>query len=170
MLPLFQQNYASSAGIEVFSPVSHTLFNPADIIEKVSEKFGINRVWNFCCKGCYLLASKDAIVFTNWLLLSWMQLMSTKEWGKATTELSILFEACWGTLMGIIPTFSWPFFNSSCWGCWKLWDFTSSNTKGTRICGNGSGTKPSLFQNCSFVFKEFFMKKRISCAEWLDSL
>ncbi|KAK6284633.1 hypothetical protein POUND7_003585 [Theobroma cacao] len=28
------KNYASLAGIEVFSPVSHTLFNPADIIEK----------------------------------------------------------------------------------------------------------------------------------------
>ncbi|XP_039053802.1 (6-4)DNA photolyase isoform X3 [Hibiscus syriacus] len=28
------KNYASAAGIEVFSPVSHTLFNPADIIEK----------------------------------------------------------------------------------------------------------------------------------------
>ncbi|XP_022714866.1 (6-4)DNA photolyase isoform X4 [Durio zibethinus] len=28
------KNYASTAGIEVFSPVSHTLFNPADIIEK----------------------------------------------------------------------------------------------------------------------------------------
>lgn len=33
------QDYASSAGIEVFSPVSHTLFNPADIIEKVGEEF-----------------------------------------------------------------------------------------------------------------------------------
>ncbi|KAK2974362.1 hypothetical protein RJ640_021218 [Escallonia rubra] len=28
------KNYASLAGIEVFSPVSHTLFNPADIIQK----------------------------------------------------------------------------------------------------------------------------------------
>ncbi|PPS13970.1 hypothetical protein GOBAR_AA06608 [Gossypium barbadense] len=28
------QNYASAAGIEVFSPVSHTIFDPADIIEK----------------------------------------------------------------------------------------------------------------------------------------
>ncbi|TXG68995.1 hypothetical protein EZV62_003930 [Acer yangbiense] len=28
------KNYVSSAGIEVFSPVSHTLFNPADIIQK----------------------------------------------------------------------------------------------------------------------------------------
>uniref|UniRef100_A0A5B7BW64 (6-4)DNA photolyase n=1 Tax=Davidia involucrata TaxID=16924 RepID=A0A5B7BW64_DAVIN len=28
------KNYASVAGIEVFSPVSHTLFNPADIIQK----------------------------------------------------------------------------------------------------------------------------------------
>ncbi|CAK9310424.1 unnamed protein product [Citrullus colocynthis] len=28
------QNHASAAGIEVFSPVSHTLFNPADIIQK----------------------------------------------------------------------------------------------------------------------------------------
>ncbi|KAL7191392.1 hypothetical protein ACSBR2_023462 [Camellia fascicularis] len=28
------KNYASAAGIEVFSPVSHTLFNPADIIQK----------------------------------------------------------------------------------------------------------------------------------------
>uniref|UniRef100_A0A9I9DT15 Photolyase/cryptochrome alpha/beta domain-containing protein n=1 Tax=Cucumis melo TaxID=3656 RepID=A0A9I9DT15_CUCME len=28
------QNLASAAGIEVFSPVSHTLFNPADIIQK----------------------------------------------------------------------------------------------------------------------------------------
>ncbi|PIA65488.1 hypothetical protein AQUCO_00100768v1 [Aquilegia coerulea] len=28
------KDYASSAGIEVFSPVSHTLFNPADIIQK----------------------------------------------------------------------------------------------------------------------------------------
>lgn len=32
---LSQQNYASAAGIELFSPVSHTLFNPADIIQKV---------------------------------------------------------------------------------------------------------------------------------------
>lgn len=30
------QKYATAAGIEIFSPVSHTLFNPADIIEKVS--------------------------------------------------------------------------------------------------------------------------------------
>ena len=29
------QNYASENGIEIFSPVSHTLFNPAHIIEKV---------------------------------------------------------------------------------------------------------------------------------------
>ncbi|PSR96043.1 (6-4)DNA photolyase [Actinidia chinensis var. chinensis] len=28
------KNYASASGIEVFSPVSHTLFNPADIIQK----------------------------------------------------------------------------------------------------------------------------------------
>lgn len=28
------KNYASTAGIEVFTPVSHTLFNPADIIKK----------------------------------------------------------------------------------------------------------------------------------------
>ncbi|XP_028110696.1 (6-4)DNA photolyase isoform X3 [Camellia sinensis] len=28
------KNYASAAGIEVFSPVSHTLFNPSDIIQK----------------------------------------------------------------------------------------------------------------------------------------
>ncbi|KAG7025764.1 (6-4)DNA photolyase, partial [Cucurbita argyrosperma subsp. argyrosperma] len=28
------QNHASAAGVEVFSPVSHTLFNPADIIQK----------------------------------------------------------------------------------------------------------------------------------------
>ncbi|XP_057473173.1 (6-4)DNA photolyase isoform X1 [Actinidia eriantha] len=28
------KNYASATGIEVFSPVSHTLFNPADIIQK----------------------------------------------------------------------------------------------------------------------------------------
>lgn len=32
---LSPQNYASAAGIELFSPVSHTLFNPADIIQKV---------------------------------------------------------------------------------------------------------------------------------------
>lgn len=34
-LSWFCQDYASSAGIEVFSPVSHTLFNPEDIIQKV---------------------------------------------------------------------------------------------------------------------------------------
>ncbi|KAL3824315.1 hypothetical protein ACJIZ3_020344 [Penstemon smallii] len=28
------KNYTSAAGIEIFSPVSHTLFNPADIIQK----------------------------------------------------------------------------------------------------------------------------------------
>ncbi|KAF9612630.1 hypothetical protein IFM89_003072 [Coptis chinensis] len=32
------KDYASSAGIEVFSPVSHTLFNPADIIKKNAGK------------------------------------------------------------------------------------------------------------------------------------
>lgn len=32
------KNYASAAGIAVFSPVSHTLFNPADIIEKNGGK------------------------------------------------------------------------------------------------------------------------------------
>ncbi|XP_058192366.1 (6-4)DNA photolyase [Rhododendron vialii] len=32
------KNYASAAGIEVFSPVSHTLFNPADIIQKNSGR------------------------------------------------------------------------------------------------------------------------------------
>ncbi|XP_065865402.1 (6-4)DNA photolyase isoform X2 [Euphorbia lathyris] len=32
------KDYASSAGIEVFSPVSHTLFNPADIIKKNGGK------------------------------------------------------------------------------------------------------------------------------------
>ncbi|OMP00141.1 hypothetical protein COLO4_12882 [Corchorus olitorius] len=32
------KDYASSSGIEVFSPVSHTLFNPADIIEKNGGK------------------------------------------------------------------------------------------------------------------------------------
>ncbi|XVF74688.1 hypothetical protein PTKIN_Ptkin13bG0131800 [Pterospermum kingtungense] len=36
------KNYASSAGIEVFSPVSHTLFNPADIIEKNAGKPPLN--------------------------------------------------------------------------------------------------------------------------------
>ncbi|KHG04636.1 (6-4)DNA photolyase -like protein [Gossypium arboreum] len=30
------KNYASAAGIEVFSPVSHTIFDPADIIEKLA--------------------------------------------------------------------------------------------------------------------------------------
>ncbi|KAJ8773587.1 hypothetical protein K2173_005833 [Erythroxylum novogranatense] len=32
------KDYASAAGIEVFSPVSHTLFNPADIIQKNGGK------------------------------------------------------------------------------------------------------------------------------------
>ncbi|KAH9666515.1 (6-4)DNA photolyase [Citrus sinensis] len=32
------KDYASTAGIEVFSPVSHTLFNPADIIQKNGGK------------------------------------------------------------------------------------------------------------------------------------
>ncbi|KAH7547361.1 hypothetical protein FEM48_Zijuj01G0301600 [Ziziphus jujuba var. spinosa] len=32
------KEYASAAGIEVFSPVSHTLFNPADIIQKNGGK------------------------------------------------------------------------------------------------------------------------------------
>ncbi|KAF5175561.1 (6-4)DNA photolyase [Thalictrum thalictroides] len=32
------KDYASSAGIEVYSPVSHTLFNPADIIQKNAGK------------------------------------------------------------------------------------------------------------------------------------
>ncbi|XP_010487391.1 PREDICTED: (6-4)DNA photolyase-like [Camelina sativa] len=32
------KEYASSTGVEVFSPVSHTLFNPADIIEKNGGK------------------------------------------------------------------------------------------------------------------------------------
>lgn len=36
------KDYASSTGVEVFSPVSHTLFNPAHIIEKVSGS--VNRV------------------------------------------------------------------------------------------------------------------------------
>ncbi|KAL5823131.1 hypothetical protein ACOSQ4_021031 [Xanthoceras sorbifolium] len=36
------KNYASSAGIEVFSPVSHTLFNPADIIQKNGGKPPLN--------------------------------------------------------------------------------------------------------------------------------
>lgn len=35
LLCSFQQDYSSTAGVEVFSPVSHTLFNPADIIQKV---------------------------------------------------------------------------------------------------------------------------------------
>lgn len=35
---LIQQDYASTAGIEVFSPVSHTLFNPAEVIQKVCDK------------------------------------------------------------------------------------------------------------------------------------
>lgn len=39
---LLQQSYASSAGIEVFSPVSHTLFNPEDIIKKVCENLNTN--------------------------------------------------------------------------------------------------------------------------------
>lgn len=58
ILRLFQQNYASLAGIEVFSPVSHTLFNPADIIEKVSENICIIefRFKLKCIIDCYLLA------------------------------------------------------------------------------------------------------------------
>ncbi|KAL5825045.1 hypothetical protein ACOSQ3_021108 [Xanthoceras sorbifolium] len=32
------RNYASSAGIEVFSPVSHTFFNPAEVIQKNGGK------------------------------------------------------------------------------------------------------------------------------------
>ncbi|XP_059640491.1 (6-4)DNA photolyase isoform X2 [Cornus florida] len=34
LIRCFKEKYASEAGIEVFSPVSHTLFNPADIIRK----------------------------------------------------------------------------------------------------------------------------------------
>lgn len=33
------QNFASAAGIETFSPVSHTLFDPADVIARVSPCF-----------------------------------------------------------------------------------------------------------------------------------
>ncbi|RVW81663.1 (6-4)DNA photolyase [Vitis vinifera] len=36
LLCLFHQNYASAAGIEVFSPVSHTLFDSAEIIQKLA--------------------------------------------------------------------------------------------------------------------------------------
>ncbi|CAK7356595.1 unnamed protein product [Dovyalis caffra] len=35
---VFVQDYASAAGIEVFSPVSHTLFNPAEIIQRNGGK------------------------------------------------------------------------------------------------------------------------------------
>ena len=49
MIDLVRQDYASSAGIEVFSPVSHTLFNPADIIEKVSKKFLVSIEFGTLC-------------------------------------------------------------------------------------------------------------------------
>ena len=42
ILYIYKQDYASIAGIEVFSPVSHTLFNPADVIQKVSSNFGFS--------------------------------------------------------------------------------------------------------------------------------
>jgi hypothetical protein len=32
---LFVQDFAMASGIEVFTPVSHTLFDPAEIISKV---------------------------------------------------------------------------------------------------------------------------------------
>lgn len=35
MPPIWSQDFASASGIEVFSPVSHTLFDPAHIIRKV---------------------------------------------------------------------------------------------------------------------------------------
>nr|GEZ23610.1 DNA photolyase family protein [Tanacetum cinerariifolium] len=45
------KNYASENGIEIFSPVSHTLFNPAHIIEKNGGKPPMNcqlilKLWN----------------------------------------------------------------------------------------------------------------------------
>ncbi|KAK8670148.1 hypothetical protein V6N13_104909 [Hibiscus sabdariffa] len=67
-LPLFLQNYVSAAGIEVFSSVSHTLFNLADTIEKGASYYLLNDSYS-----------------------SLMQLMSTNEWRKTTIELSVIF-------------------------------------------------------------------------------
>ncbi|KAG5523341.1 hypothetical protein RHGRI_035233 [Rhododendron griersonianum] len=52
------KNYASAAGIEVFSPVSHTLFNPADIIQKV------------CVVSVYALLDIEIICGTDKVSLS----------------------------------------------------------------------------------------------------
>ncbi|KAK9025036.1 hypothetical protein V6N11_064937 [Hibiscus sabdariffa] len=62
------KNYVSAAGIEVFSSVSHTLFNLADTIEKGASYYLLNDSYS-----------------------SLMQLMSTNEWRKTTIELSVIF-------------------------------------------------------------------------------
>lgn len=58
----FLKDFAANHGIEVFSPVSHTLFNPADVIEKVFDckhvKLLAHRILNFrvCFPGQSLYA------------------------------------------------------------------------------------------------------------------
>jgi hypothetical protein len=55
-LPCSFKDFAAASGIEVFSPVSHTLFDPAKIIEKVlySRKHlcsFLDRMFGVMCLG-----------------------------------------------------------------------------------------------------------------------
>lgn len=92
LLCLFHQKYASASGIEVFSPVSHTLFDPADIIQKVSLHWHftyqkksfhdrafkwnniiyflsqINEVWKLMSLICLVLCLHKVIFCLLWLM------------------------------------------------------------------------------------------------------
>lgn len=77
------QNYAAVAGIEVFSPVSHTLFNPADIIKKVN-------IGMLSCKMSFTILMRFFCYLLNFMLSCPCVKCCTKEWGKTAFKLSII--------------------------------------------------------------------------------
>lgn len=61
------RKYATAAGIEIFSPVSHTLFNPADIIEKNGGKPPLSYQSFVKLAGEPSWASSPLLTDLNWL-------------------------------------------------------------------------------------------------------
>lgn len=150
--------------MEIYSPVSHTLFNPADIIRKVSlwSSLLLFYGWDICYMLVWWIWVLFSPVLYYWLLF--MLLDVKKEWGKATFELSIISEACWRALMGVVPTFYYTFFTSSGWEYWKLQYFRSSNGWRTWLWRDSTGLE-ERFLHCSLllVLFLFIYNKTLLC-------
>ena len=114
---LFVQDFAMASGIEVFTLISHTLFDPADIINKVLVPVKWPNAWSST--------------------LTWFLFCQFAERWSAAFDVPIIHRHCWGT--------AWAYFGGILWTPtgWRhrgVWVVARAHSGGAWVWGYQPGT------------------------------